>query len=252
MISGVVLTHDDEDIIKRCYQSLTWCDEIVVIDDESTDGTAQLAKKLGGKVFRRKLNGDFAAQRNFGLSKARGEWVLFIDSDEIVSQELASEIQNVIKKPAEISNREVGFYVKRKDYFLGRWLTHGETANVKLLRLAKKDAGKWTRPVHEVWDVKGNVGELSHPLLHYPHPNVAQFLDEINRYSTLNARYLHSQGVTVSWWQIIAYPKIKFLVNYFWRLGFMDGTAGVILALMMSFHSFLVRSKLWRLQNEHS
>lgn len=242
MTTAVILTHNDEDIIKRCLASLAWCKEMVVVDDESTDGTVELAKKLGAQVFSRKLNGDFAGQRNFGLNKVRGEWVLFVDSDEVVSPELAQETQGVHGEYA-------GYYLKRKDYFLGKWLTHGETANVKLLRLARKDAGKWVRPVHEIWDVKGNVGELVHPLLHYPHPNVAQFLDEINRYSSVRASYLYSKGVRSAWWHIIAYPKIKFFVNYFWHLGCLDGTAGAIMALMMSFHSFLVRAKLWKLHD---
>lgn len=246
MISAVVLTHNDEKILARCLESLRWCEEVVVVDDSSGDGTAELAKKLGAKVFNRKLNDDFGAQRNFGLSKAKGEWVLFVDSDEVVTKELATEIKKAINnKQSAITS----YFMRRKDYFLGRWLAYGETANVKLLRLARKDAGKWVRPVHEVWQVKEPVDELVHPLLHRPHPNVAQFLDEINRYSTLSAHYLYSQGVKVSWWQIIAYPKIKFFQNYFWRMGFLDGTAGAIVALMMSFHSFLTRAKLLLLRS---
>ncbi|MBI3577691.1 glycosyltransferase family 2 protein [Candidatus Gottesmanbacteria bacterium] len=245
MISAIVLTHNDERILARCLESLKWCDELLVIDDESTDGTVGIAKNHGAKVFTRKLDGDFAAQRNFGLSKAKGDWVMFVDSDEMVSKELAGEIAS----KCQSVNASSGYLLKRKDYFLGKWLEHGETANVKLLRLAKKDAGKWRRPVHEVWDIKGPVGELANPLLHYPHPNVAQFLDEINRYSTLNAQYLKRQGVKASWTSVLAYPKAKFLVNYIWRLGFLDGTAGAIMALMMSFHSFLTRAKLYKLHD---
>lgn len=243
MITAVILTHNDEDIIEQCLRALTWCDEVVVVDDESVDGTVEVAKKLGAKVFTRKLDGDFAEQRNFGLSKAGGEWVMFVDSDEVVTNELAAEIRQ------KIHDENVGYCVKRKDFFLGRWLLHGETMNVKLLRLAKKGAGKWKRPVHEVLDIKGKMGELEHPLLHSPHPNVAQFLEEINRYSTLNAKYLYSQGIRISWWQIIVYPKAKFFVNYFWRLGFLDGVAGLVVAMMMSFHSFLTRAKLYKLHD---
>ncbi len=245
MISGVVLTHNDEAILPRCLQSLTWCDEIVVIDDDSTDKTVEVAKKAGAKVFTHSLDDDFAKQRNFGLEKVKNEWVLFVDSDEMVSKELAKEIQLVISGKRQA---ESGYYIKRKDWMWGKWLRHGETGNVKFLRLAKRDAGKWERPIHEVWNITGPVGELQHPLLHYPHPHVAQFLEEINRYSTLNAQYLHAQGIRVSWWQIILYPKAKFFLNYFWRLGFVDGTAGAVVAIMMSFHSFLSRAKLYLLQ----
>ncbi len=238
MISAVVLTHNDEAILPRCLKSLSWCDEIIVIDDESTDGTIGIANKSGAKVFSRKLNDDFAGQRNFGLEKAKGEWVLFVDSDEVVSRELADEIQG-------LSYNKNGYLFKRKDYWGGRWLAHGETGNIKLLRLAKKDAGKWKQPVHEEWKIAGKVGTLAHPLLHYPHQNVAQFLDEINRYSTLYANYLYRHGVREPAWQILGKPAAKFFLNSIVRLGFLDGTAGIMVALMMSFHSFLVRAKLW-------
>lgn len=118
---------------------------------------------------------------------------------------------------------------------------------MKLLRLARKEAGKWRQPVHEEWKIQGSSGTLSHPLLHYPHQNVAQFLEEINRYSGIYARYLHSRGVKEPAWHIVGKPLAKFFVSYVWRLGFLDGTAGLVVALMMSFHSFLVRAKLWKL-----
>lgn len=241
MITVVVLSHNDEKVIERCIKSLRWCDEVIVIDDESTDGTVAVAKKLGAKVFVRPLHGDFAFQRNFGLAKAGGEWVLFVDSDEVVTKELAGEVRQAVR------TEHKGFYIKRKDWFFGQWLRYGETANVRLLRLAKKDTGKWEQPVHEEWKITGNVKTLVNPLPHYPHQNVAQFLDEINWYSTLYARYVFTRGIKEPRWQIAGKPLAKFFVNYIWRLGFLDGTAGLVVALMMSFHSFLVRAKLWKL-----
>lgn len=253
MISVVVLTHNDEVHLAKTLESLSWCDELIVVDDQSRDKSCEIAKHHGASVFVHALQDDFAAQRNFGLSKVKEDWVLFVDSDEIVTPELATEIKQLTQAlrdgESTIQNSKLknGYYIRRKDFLFGRWLEHGETANVKLLRLARKDAGEWIRPVHEVWDVKGPTGELFHPLLHYPHQNVAQFLDEINRYSSLNAHYLYNQGVHVHWWHIIVYPKVKFFLNYIWYLGFLDGTGGIIVALMMSFHSFLTRSKLWKL-----
>lgn len=245
MISAVVLTHNDEGILTRTLESLTWCDEIVVIDDYSTDSTRSVAQKFTSAIFSRRVNGDFSEQRNFGLSKAKGEWILFVDSDEVVSDTLIKEI----KKSINLSC--AGFYLRRKDFLFERWLTHGETGRVRLLRLARKNAGTWVRPVHEVWNVKGLVGELHEPLLHFPHPNVAQFIEEINFYSTINAHYLFDQKVRAHGWHIVAYPKLKFFINYFWYLGFLDGTAGAVTALMMSMHSFLTRAKLWLLWREH-
>lgn len=241
-ITAVVLTHNDASIITRCLHGIQWCDEVIVVDDNSTDGTMAIAKKFGAKAYIHPLHDDFAAQRNFGLEKAKGPWALFVDSDEVISDELAREIQG-------LSLDQNGYFMKRKDWWGGRWLTHGETGNTKLLRLAKKDAGKWEQPVHEEWKIAGNVKTLVNPLLHYPHQNVAQFLEEISRYSGVYAKYLAVKGIREPMWHIVAKPVSKFFVNYIWRLGFLDGTAGVVIALMMSFHSFLVRGKLWQLHD---
>lgn len=242
MISAVVLTHNDETHLGTTLASLAWCDEIIVVDDFSTDKTEAVAKKFATVVFKRSLKDDFSAQRNFGLSKAKGDWVFFVDSDEIVSQELAQEVKKAIK-----SEQYEGFTLRRKDFIFGRWLERGETSKVRLLRIAKKDVGQWTRPVHEVWNIHEDVGELFTPLEHFPHQNVAQFLDEINVYSSLNARYLYDQKVLVSWWHIVGYPVGKFFLNFIFYLGFLDGTAGALVAIFMSLHSFLTRAKLWQL-----
>jgi glycosyltransferase involved in cell wall biosynthesis len=241
MISAVVLTHNNTDTIDATIRNLLWCDEVICIDDYSRDHTPRVAQKLGAKVYKRHLNGDFAAQRNFGLLQAKGVWVLFIDSDEIVSVELSREIKVVIALD------RAGYYLKRKDWMFGSWLNFGETSRVRLLRLAKKSTGIWRRPVHEVWDVKGDVGECREPIQHFPHSNVAQFIQEIDRYSTLNANYLFKRNIHEPTSHIIMYPLAKFFVDYFWYLGFLDGTAGAIIAIIMSFHSFLTRAKLYLL-----
>lgn len=245
-ISVVVLTKNEEENIEACLKALKWVDEIIVIDDESTDNTVKIAKENGAKVFFHPLNQDFAAQRNFGLEKAKGEWILFVDADERVSSALAAEISKIPPAGGQISNPN-GFYLKRKDSLFGRWLNHGETGSIKLLRLAKKDDGEWVRPVHEIWQVKGETGELNEPLLHYPHQNISEFLEEINFYSTIRARELYNQERKTSLLEILAYPLAKFFQNYFLKLGVLDGMPGFLVALLMSFHSFLVRSKLYLL-----
>ncbi len=242
MISAIVLTKDEEKNIKNCLKGLSWCDEIIVIDDYSEDQTVKIAKKRGARVYQRRLDDNFAAQRNYGLGKAKGDWVLFVDADERVSSKLAHEIKKAIK------NKKVkGFYLCRKDILWGKQLHHGETAHVRLLRLGQKGAGEWQRRVHETWEIKGEVGRLKEPLLHYPHPTLTEFLKEINYYSSLNARELLKEGQQAGLIQILAYPLAKFLKNYLIRLGFLDGNPGIIVALAMSFHSFLTRAKLYLL-----
>ncbi len=244
MISAVVLTKNEEKNIEACLSSLSWCDEIVVIDDNSQDKTVLLAKKHGAKVYLHDMKGDFSRQRNYGLEKATSEWVLFIDADERVSAPLWYEIMEYTNNPLV---SYTGYLIKRTDIMWGKELLHGEVGNIKLLRLAKKDAGMWEDPVHETWKVKGKVLTLEKSLLHYPHPTVAEFLQEINFYTDLRAKQLYKKGKKASWWSIILYPKAKFVLNYFFRGGFLDGLPGLVFALMMSLHSFLVRSKLWLL-----
>lgn len=240
-ISAIVLTHNSSDTIRTLIERLRFADEVIVIDDNSTDDTVRLAKKSGASVINRAVAEDFSAQRNAGLARAKGPWVLFVDADEMVTKDLADEIRKAVER-IDVN----GFFLKRQDTMWGKVLRYGETDNVRLMRLGRKGKGLWARPVHEVWNITGVVGTLEHPLIHNPHPNVTEFLADINRYSTINANFLASQRVPVFWWHIVIYPVGKFVQNYVVRQGFRDGMPGMIMAMMMSFHSFLTRAKLWQ------
>ena len=242
MISTIVLTKNEEQNLSRCLESLSGlANEIIIIDDNSIDKTIEIAKKFNAKVFIHSLNNNFAHQRNFGLQKAKGDWILFVDADEVISPELKKEIIKAIKEP-NIN----GFYLKRYDFWGGRLLKHGEQSKVRLLRLGKKSKGEWQREVHEVWEIKEKTKELKNPLIHYPHQTIAEFLEHENQQSTIHAQALLKEGIKPSLFRIIANPLGKFVQNYFFRLGFLDGTSGIIFALMMSFHSFLARAKLYQ------
>lgn len=244
MISAVVLTKNEEDNIRDCLQGLSWCDEIIIIDDNSTDRTIKIAEKANANIYVHPLRGDFSQQRNYGLDKAKGDWVLFVDADERVTPALWYEVMQHTNSSIDSSD---GFFIRRVDFMWGRKLMHGETGNIKLLRLAKKNAGKWDGTVHEQWKINGKTITLKNELMHYPHPDVTSFLKEINYYTELRARELHNKKVGVLLPAIILYPVSKFIVNYIIKLGFLDGIPGLISAFMMSFHSFLVRGKLWSL-----
>lgn len=242
-LSAIVLTKNEEANIVPCLKSLDFADEIIVVDDNSTDGTKKKIQDLGCKIYERNLNGDFAAQRNFGLTKASGEWVLFVDADEIVADALKKEIST--PPDGWSSFAPVGFYIKRTDFMWGRQLKYGETGDIKLLRLAKKDAGKWKRKVHEYWDIKGQVGELKNPLIHHPHQDLKTFIEHINTFSSLHAKENLKEQKRGGLVKIVFWPKLKFLQNYILKLGFLDGTHGFVVAMLMSFHSFLAWSKQW-------
>ncbi len=244
MISAVILTKNEEKNIVDCLESLSWCDEIIIVDDNSDDRTLEVAKKMVAKVFTRSLNNIFSAQRNFGLEKASRDWVLFIDADERVSKELKEEIKSKIK-----SNNSKGYQIKRTDTIWGRKLKYGETGNIVLLRLARKNNGRWEGKVHEKWKVEGRIDVLKNHLDHYPHPTISEFLSDVNFYTDLRANELFERRARSNFISILFYPVAKFLNNYFLKQGFLDGMQGLVFAIMMSFHSFLVRGKLWYLWN---
>jgi len=248
MISAVVLAKNEEKNLPGCLELLKFCDEIIVIDDNSTDKTPEIAKKFGAKVITHSLDNNFAQQHNFALRHAQGEWVFFVDADERVSLGLQKEILDLLHYSSVMEWN--GFYLKRQDFFGGRVLKHGETANVRLLRLGRKGKGEWQREVHETWAIKGEIGELKNPLLHYSHQTLTEFIEHVNFHSTLHAQALKKEGIKPSLFRIIFYPKAKFIQNYIFRLGFLDGTRGIIVALMMSFHSFLANSKLYFLYHQ--
>jgi len=242
MISVVILTKNEEKNITECLESVSWCDERIVIDDHSTDKTVDIVKKKGAKVFLHYSQNDFSDQRNYGLEKAKGDWVLFVDADERVSSALWYEIMQHTNESIEDYS---GFYIKRQDTIWGKVLKHGEIGNVKLLRLAKKGSGIWKGPVHEEWDIKGKIGLLKNPLDHFPHQTISEFLREINFYTDLRAEELFKKKIKATWISILVYPKVKFILNFFLRGGFRDGLHGFVCAVLMSLHSFLVRSKLY-------
>lgn len=249
MISVVIITKNEEKNITRCLDSLKWCDEIIIIDDNSTDKTTEIAKKYKTKIYTHALDSNFSAQRNLGLTKARNDWVLFVDSDEVVSDALAYEIQNAIGFKDQNQRDYQGFYIKRTDFMWGKQLKYGE-ASIKLLRLGRKDAGIWKGMAHERWQIGAQVGSLANPILHFPHSNLEEFLREINFYTDIRAKELKNKNTKVFFWTILLYPPGKFIVNYIFKRGFMDGIRGLIFAIIMSFHSFLVRAKLWQVSKE--
>lgn len=239
-ITTVVLTHNDEGRIVDCLENLDFSEELIIIDDQSSDRTLEICKQYTNKIYTRSLAGNFASQRNYALNFASNSWVLFIDSDELVDEKLKKEILLTIKQ-----ENYSGYYIRRIDKMWGRKILHGEVGQVKLLRLAKKGSGKWHGKVHETWNVSGSKRELNSPLIHVPHRNVSEFLTDIEQYSSLRAEELAEKGVKTNFFEILMYPLAKFFKNYFFNQGYKDGVAGFVYAMMMSFHSFLVRGKLY-------
>ena len=269
-LTAIILTKNEEKNIERCLRSVDFCDEVIIVDDFSEDKTIYRIKKIFNpegsrnpqdfQIFKRKLNGNFSNQRNFAMKKAKNEWVLFVDADEEVSDELKGETQKVIgnqlsvfsknKKPTTDNRQQItAFRLKRRDFFWGRELKYGEikkNRQVGLIRLIRKKSGIWLGHVHEEFRTNKTVGQLKSYLNHYPHQSVRDFLNDVNFYSSLRAKELYHQGRKTSIHEIIFYPLGKFLLTYIIKLGFLDGPAGFAYSFFMSFHSFLVRAKLFQ------
>lgn len=243
--SVIILARNEEQTIRRCIESvIDIADEIVVIDDMSDDKTAAIAKKLGNaRVVSHKLV-DFASQRNFAETQVKGDWILFLDADEALSAELRQEIQSMEVPPGYFA-----FYLRRRDFFWGAELKHGETSSARnkgFIRLYRRGSGKWEGVVHEKFVTNAETRQLGAFIDHHPHQSIAEFLTDVNRYSTFRANELKKAGVRAGWMDVSIRPAGKFAYNYFLKLGFLDGPAGFVYAFMMSFHSFLVRSKLYQ------
>jgi glycosyltransferase involved in cell wall biosynthesis len=247
-LSAVVITKNEEEYIERCLKSLKFCDEIIIIDDFSTDNTVQVAKRMGAIVYKRRLNNDFAAQKNYGLEKTNGKWILSIDADEIVSKKLQREI---ITSVNELNSNISGFYLQRSDLVLGYKMKGTELGKKKLLRLAKKDAGKWERVVHEQWNINGSIGELKAPIFHNSHKNLHEFIETINNYSVLHADANQKENKKATIFKIIFWPKFKFIDNFLLKKGYDDKTFGFVVSMIMAFHSFLAWSALWLNQRKN-
>lgn len=242
-ISAIILTKNEEENIVDCIESLKFCDEILVIDDHSQDRTVEIVKHLGVAVYPYSdFYQNFSRMRNFGLEKAKGDWVLFVDADERVPIALQKEIQTQIANP-EID----GYFLKRRDVIWNKELLHGECGNISFLRVGRKNKGIWKGKVHEIWRIKGKTEVLTNCLLHYPHKSINAFLQDINFYTDLRAQELYEEDEKVTWVDIVMYPLGKFFLNYVIKLGFKDGAEGLLHAVLMSFHSFLVRGKLYLL-----
>ena len=249
-LTAIVLTHNSEKTLPDCLRSISFAEKIIVFDNNSTDNTRNIARRAGAVVFKEPHEGNFAKQRNAAMKEAKTEWILFIDSDEEVTSELRADIMHVVDSKRNEQQPEKAFYLKRRDFWRGKELKHGELAgayNKGIIRLMRKGSGTWKGEVHETFEVRsGEVGRLNGFINHYPHPTISDFLKDINAYSTIRARELYKEKAEVTSFQIMAYPFGKFIYTYFLKLGILDGVGGFVYSFMMSFHSFLVRAKLYQ------
>lgn len=251
-ISILLLTKNEQENLKQWggwIHKLTNINEIVVIDDESTDNTINILKSLATKklsinIFKRKLENDFAKQRNFGLTKCKNNWVFSIDADETLTDTAIEYINKL-----DVAKGQ-NYAFKRNIIYLGHTISHGQCIDDSPIKLFNKNEGKFVNPVHEIWESESITTDTYEAINHYSIKSLSLFLEKINQYSSIRAQELFDQGHKPHLWEIILYPKLKFIDLYILKFGFLDGTTGIILSLAMAFNSFLVRSKLWHLSQK--
>ncbi|MBZ5704945.1 MAG: glycosyltransferase family 2 protein [Acidobacteriia bacterium] len=269
-LSVVIITYNEETNLARTLESVVPLvrdgrGEIIVVDSGSTDRTVEIAKSFGAKVFVEEWKG-YAAQKNSAIEKAAGDWILSLDADEEVEPELARMIHLVLTWRAgnDLPREEAnwvhdrvsfnantcdGFAVFRKNFFLGRWIKHGGFWPDPKLRIFRRGVAVFEdRLVHEDIKLQGQTGRLSGTLLHHSYPTLSDYLDHMNRYSSLGAEMVVAKGpVRFSVINIAVRPLLTFIYNYFFRLGFLDGREGLLLHLYHAVYVSWKYAKAWEL-----
>lgn len=243
MLAGVVITRNEEKNIGRCLESLKFCDEIIVVDAESTDRTPEICLKKNAKFVTRPWT-NYSDQKNYAVSLTRADWILSIDADEEVTPVLEKEILHSIQ-----SSKAVAYSLPRKTLHSGRWIKWGGWYPNRLVRLFNKNSGAWEGDeVHEYWKANGVVGNLSNDLIHYSFESITDQVERNNHYSSLGAQSLKKEGHRFSLYKLLIKPASKFIETYLLKLGLLDGYPGFIIAVSASYSVFLKWAKLWELE----
>lgn len=244
-ISVVVSAYNEEKNIENCLKSLKFADELIVIDNGSTDRTAELAKKYADKILTQKNDPQkIDIQKNLGIEKATGDWILIVDADEHVSEELAKEIKSTVESDA--NNHIAGYWIPRKNYIFGKWIENAGWYPDPQLRLVKKGKGKYSLiHVHEPIKIEGETGDLKNHIIHNNYESIAQFIAKTSLYAQNEAEFLLKNGYQFTYLDAIRFPLKEFLNRFFARKGYKDGLHGLMLSLLMAFYHFLIFSFIW-------
>lgn len=239
-ISAIMITKNEEANIERCLRSVSWVDEIIVVDSDSSDATVEIARSFDAKVFIPEWKG-FGPAKQYALEQASGDWILSIDADEEVSFTLKNEILQLLEREPSCD----GYYVPRKTQFLGKWILHSGWYPDYILRLFRKSAGRFTSAlVHEKVEVEAITGRLYNPLLHYSYPTLEDYVRKLDQYSTLGAEELYRKGKKYSIFLMTIKPFLSFWRKLVFQRGYRDGWEGFLIAYLTSTGTLLRYAKL--------
>lgn len=245
-ISTIIITKNEEKNIVDCIESISFSNQIIVIDNDSTDRTVEIAKRANADVVSKKFD-DFSKQREEGLKLNKSDWILYIDADERVPEELKNEILSLI---SEKSSEDI-YKLRRKNYYFGKYEWQ---AVEKMERLFRKDALKgWHGKIHETPVVQGEIGELVSPLIHYTHNDLSSMLNKTIVWSDTEAKLrIDANHPKMTWWRFPRVMIATFFSYYFKQKGYKLGTAGLVESIFQSYSTFITYAKLWEAQNSKS
>jgi glycosyltransferase involved in cell wall biosynthesis len=239
-ITATIICKNEEKHIRACLESVSWCDEIVVVDSGSTDRTVEIARQFTPKVLHHDWPG-FVDQVNFALTQATGDWVLCIDADERCSPGLQEAIGRVLPESDSVG----GYQVRRHTWYLGRWINHGgwypDWKTRVVMRAGAKCVGHG--PHYRIVP-EGPVRKLDADLLHYTYDTFKDQIQTIDKYSDIFSMEMERDGKRFRLFRALLHPWGKFVGCYFWKLGFLDGWAGFVIAIASAFHVFARYVKL--------
>jgi glycosyltransferase involved in cell wall biosynthesis len=243
-VSVAIITKNESRNIRECLESVRWADEIVVVDNGSCDDTREICEAYGAKVFLEAWKG-FALQKNSAIEKVRNEWVLSLDADERIPAPLRQEIEGLFHESPECD----GYFIARKNFFLGRWIRRCGWYPDYNLRLFRKSRGRFLeRAVHERVEIEGRAGYLQNPMEHHTYRSLSDFLERMDRYSTLAAQEMAAQGRNFHLGDLLLRPPYTFFHMYLLRAGFLEGYHGFLLSSLYAFYTMAKYSKLRELQ----
>jgi glycosyltransferase involved in cell wall biosynthesis len=242
-VTVTVITKNEAGALADALRSVSWADEIIVVDAESTDDTVRIAREFTDHVYVRAWNG-YIDQKNHAAGLASTDWIFSLDADERVTPELASEIRDLmVNEPAA-----PGYRMPRVSSYFGRWIRTTDMYPDYQLRLYDRRRAKWDgKHVHESVRAEGTIGYLKHELQHHPYRDLSEHLTRMDHYTTLAARQMHEQGRRITFLGLGLHWKAAFFRNYVLKGGFRDGMPGLIISFMNSYYVFLKFAKLWEL-----
>lgn len=244
-ISACIITFNEQGNIRRCLESVKWCDEIVVMDSFSTDETIEICREYTDAVYQHKWMG-YVGQRNLVRQKATSDWVLYLDADEEISGDLREEIIGALQNDEE---KYTGYQFPRRVNYLGRWITHGEWYPDIKLRLFKRVKGRsvGSEP-HDYVVVDGSVKNLKGPINHYTYVDIADHVRTVNNFTSIAAQEKYKSGEKCCWANTIFRSQWRFFRGYILKRGFLDGKRGFLIACVNTLGVLVKYAKLWELQ----